>query len=89
MYYVYVLLSQNQDFYVGYTSDLKRRVREHNSDLNESTKGKKWKLVYYEAYVSKVDALDRERKIKDRGQAKRFLKRRIFHSVKECSQNIC
>ena len=72
MYYVYVLLSQNQDFYVGYTSDLKRRVREHNSDLNKSTKGRKWKLVYYEAYVSKVDALDRERKIKERGQAKRI-----------------
>ena len=85
MYYVYVLLSEAKDFYVGYTSDLKRRVKEHNSGLNESTKGKRWKVIYYEAYVGKADALDRERKLKQRGQAKRFLKQRIRRSIEECS----
>lgn len=85
MHYVYVLLSGNEDFYVGYTSDLKRRVEEHNSGLNKSTKGKRWKVIYYEAYAARADALERERKLKQRGQSKRFLKQRIRRSIEECS----
>jgi putative endonuclease len=84
MHYVYVLLSEAKDFYVGYTSDLKRRIKEHNSGLNESTKGKRWNVIYYEAYASKEDALERERKLKQRGQAKRFLKQRIKRSIDGC-----
>lgn len=44
------------------------------------------KLVYYEAYQSKKDANLRERKLKQRGQAIRRLKERIFHSIAECSE---
>jgi putative endonuclease len=89
MYYVYVLLSEKGEFYVGYTSNIERRISEHNSGQNESTKGRRWKLAYYEAYASKADAQCRERNLKARGQAKRFLKKRIEHSVEEISRNIC
>ncbi len=39
MYYVYFLKSLNSDFrYVGYTSDLEKRFKEHNEGQNKSTK---------------------------------------------------
>ena len=74
MFYVYVLKNTiSGKPYYGYTADLKRRVREH---------GRYWKLVYYEAYTSKADALLRERKLKDYGQARSWLKLRIAHSYR-------
>jgi putative endonuclease len=58
MYYVYILKSQkNAKLYKGLTDDLKRRVREHNSGGSVFTKNNgPWKLVYYEAFLSKTDA---------------------------------
>ena len=57
MHYVYVLKSQkSKKLYFGCTSDLKVRIIEHNKGLNRSTKhGIPWKLVYYEAFLSKSD----------------------------------
>ena len=50
MFYVYVLESlKNGELYTGYTSDLRKRVQEHNYGLNPSTKRYvPWKLIYYE-----------------------------------------
>ena len=84
MYYVYYLVNENGDSYIGYTNDLKRRLDEHNSGQNKSTKGHRWCLVYYEAYRSKSDAQARERALKMRGQAKRHLKERIGESIEAC-----
>jgi len=66
MYYVYVLLSFKDDkFYIGFTADLKRRLKEHNSGKNISTKSRRpLKLIYYEAHLSKLDAERRERYFK-------------------------
>jgi len=66
MYYVYVLLSlKDNKFYIGLTSDLKRRLKEHNSGNNTSTKSRlPFKLIYYEAHLSKADAMRRERYFK-------------------------
>ena len=47
------------------------------------TKGRKWKLVYYEAYLNKEDAIDRERKLKQRGRGKQILYERISRSINE------
>ena len=79
MYYVYVLFNEDnpKDTYVGYSSDLRKRVLQHNSDMNSSTQGRRWKLVYYEAYLSERAARDRERKLKHDGRVKRFLFERI------------
>ena len=62
-WYVYVLLSQNDNkFYIGSTNDLKRRVKEHQAGKNTSTsKRLPLKLIYYEAHTSKADALRREK----------------------------
>ena len=58
MYYVYVLYSKTKKkLYKGSTSDLKRRLREHNLGSVFSTQsGKPWSLIYYEAFINKTDA---------------------------------
>jgi putative endonuclease len=85
MWYFYVLLSAEADYYYGCTSDLRRRMREHNSGKSVATRGKAWRLVYYEAYAAREDAFGREHQVKLHGQAKRQLKRRIERSVAKLS----
>lgn len=62
MHYVYILKSEkNGKLYKGLTVDLKRRVREHNSGNSTFTKNNgPWKLVYYEAFLHKEDAVKEE-----------------------------
>lgn len=66
MYYVYILRSvKNGRLYKGFTSDLKRRIKEHNSGSSEFTHHNgPWRLVYYEAFLSKIDAQREERFLK-------------------------
>ncbi|KKP67026.1 MAG: Excinuclease ABC subunit C [Candidatus Roizmanbacteria bacterium GW2011_GWA2_35_19] len=61
-YYVYILQSQkNNSLYIGYTSDLKKRFREHNLGESKATKPFiPYKLIFYEAFLNKVDAKNRE-----------------------------
>ncbi len=82
MFYVYVLMEeQSGQKYVGYSADLKRRVAQHQEGCGaKTTRNGKWHLVYYEAYTSKKDAMERERKLKHYGQSKKHLYRRISHS---------
>ena len=68
-YFVYLILSNLKNnkkiSYVGYTSDLKKRLELHNSGKGAKfTRGKKWKLVYYEKYDSKISAMKNEFKLK-------------------------
>jgi putative endonuclease len=84
MHYVYCIYSSQKGFYIGYTTNINARVRSHNEGKNKSTKNKVWELVYYEAYLRKSDALRRERRLKQRGQAIRFLKERIADSIAQC-----
>lgn len=65
-YYVYVLLSlKDNKFYIGSTNDLKRRLKEHQSEKNISTsKRLPLKLIYFEGHLSKKDAQRRERYFK-------------------------
>ena len=81
MYYVYVLKLNEDKIYVGYTSNLKQRYKQHKQKQVKSTKGYEIELVYYEAYKAKADAITREAKLKQRGNAKRFLKQRIQNSL--------
>ena len=62
MFYVYVTQSQkDKGLYIGFTSDLKKRMKEHNTGKTKSIKHRiPFKLVYYEAYLNKTDARKRE-----------------------------
>ncbi|MBI2028349.1 MAG: GIY-YIG nuclease family protein [Candidatus Levybacteria bacterium] len=76
-YYVYILLLNNNKLYTGSSGDLKRRVKYHNNGLVKSTKNyKPVKLIHYEAYLEKGDALRRERYLKTT-EGKRFLRQQI------------
>ena len=67
---------------IPYTSDLKRRMREHQCGKSFATSFRlPVKLVYYEAYASEKDARDRERKLKQYGKAIQLLKARIKESL--------
>ena len=83
MSYLYIIKSKKTlRIYIGYTSDLKRRLMEHNSDKVFSTKNRgPWALVYYEAYLSNSDAREREKKLKYHGKALGQLKRRMKNSL--------
>ena len=63
-YYVYLIVSQVKNktiSYVGYTNNLLKRISLHNASKGAKfTKGKKWKLIYYESYTSKKIAMQKE-----------------------------
>ena len=75
MFKVYVLRSDVNGFlYVGMTTDLERRLREHNSGKTRSTKAyKPWKLVFFEEYDSRLEARSREKYLKS-GSGKEYIK---------------
>jgi putative endonuclease len=66
MQYVYVLISlKDYRLYIGTTSDLKKRLENHNSGYVKSTKSRMpFKLIYYEAYSDLSDAKRREKYLK-------------------------
>lgn len=73
MFYVYILKNKVRgNIYIGYTSDLRKRLKEHVA--------KKPELVYYEAFKSEKDARKRERMLKQ-GQTIRRLKERLIDSL--------
>lgn len=66
MYYVYIIYSEKiEKIYKGSTNDLIKRIKEHNNKKVKSTKnGNPWKLIYYEAFINKADALIEEKFLK-------------------------
>ncbi len=82
MYYVYVLQSSHDGhLYIGYSTNIQKRLLQHNSGKVISTRKRRpFRLVYYEAYANKKDATQREYHIKT-GQQREFLKLRIKYSL--------
>lgn len=77
-YYVYVLQSgKDHSLYVGHTTDLKRRLEEHNEGKVSSTSDKRpWKLIYWEGCLSRQDTMEREKYFKTTW-GKRYIKSRL------------
>ena len=67
-YYVYMLISLDEDkayTYVGYTSNLKKRILLHNNSKGAKyTRGRHWKLIYKKNYKTKSIAMKNEFKLK-------------------------
>ena len=78
-YYVYVLqnVDNQNDFYIGYTTNLKTRLNAHNTNKTTATRGRTWQIVYCEAYISEKVARKREYTIKHNGRMRTFLMNRI------------
>ncbi len=68
MYYVYLLASRKHGtLYVGFTRDLVRRVYEHKNDVIRgfTSRYRVHLLVWYECYDDPVNAITREKQIKN------------------------
>ena len=68
-YYVYLLASfHNKKLltYAGYTNNIKKRLKLHNSSKGAKfTRGKKWKVIYKKTYITKSDAMKNEYYLKN------------------------
>lgn len=78
--YVYVIRDVKTELlYTGCTSDLRKRLAEHQSGKSTYTKSRgPYKLIYYEACLNEKDAFAREKYLKS-GMGKRYLKNRLKH----------
>ncbi len=82
--YTYMLRCRDGSFYVGWTNDLKKRLRAHNSG-----KGARYtrsrtpvELVYYEVFPTKQEAMSREYHLKRLGhKEKQQLADRQHHEI--------
>ncbi|MBU1164929.1 GIY-YIG nuclease family protein [Patescibacteria group bacterium] len=83
-YLVYTLLSQKDNkFYIGSTTNLKNRVKDHNAGKNISTKNRRpLDLIYFEGYIDKRYALGREKFLKS-GSGHRYLNKQLKHYLKD------
>ena len=68
MHFVYLIVTKKEHkliSYVGYTNNLKKRLKFHNSSKGAKfTRGKKWKMIYFKNYKSKKIAMSEEYKLK-------------------------
>jgi len=79
MYYVYVLECQkDKSWYIGYTEDLRKRIKDHQNGYGCRTTAikKDWELIYYEAYIDKRDAIGREKFLKS-GSGRKYLNKQL------------
>ena len=81
MYYVYLIISKNKKrtiSYVGYTNNLKRRIKLHNEAKGAKfTRGRKWSLLYSRKYANKNIAMSEEYKLKKNYKLRKKIKLRI------------
>ena len=83
-YYVYMLISKGNKpvSYVGYTNNLKKRIKLHNSGKGAKfTRGRSWKLIYKEKLSSKNKAISREYYIKKNRTLRNKLKNENFNTT--------
>ena len=73
-FYVYILKCRDNSFYTGYTADLGRRIKEHNTGKGAKyTRARKpVQLLYWEDHISIQDAMRREREIKRLSREKKI-----------------
>ena len=72
MWYTYIIYSESiRKFYTGFTDNLNRRLERHNSGWGKFTSsGIPWRLVYFERFTSKTEAIKRENEIKKKKSRK-------------------
>ena len=68
--------------YVGYTNNLSKRIRLHNSGNGAKfTRGRKWILIYKEKFKSKKEAISREYYIKKNRTLRNKIKNENFNTI--------
>ncbi len=86
-HFVYLLISYHKKkliTYVGYTTNIKKRLKLHNTSKGAKfTKGKYWKILYKKSYNTKKEAMINEYKLK-----KDKVRRNIFKNTYKLKNNI-
>ena len=85
LFYVYIIEnSLSHAWYIGFSTDVARRLDEHNqrigSRFTRKAKGD-WSLIYLEGYFNKSDALGREKFLKS-GAGRKYLKKQLANYIK-------
>ena len=85
-YFVYIIATKVKNktiSYVGYTSDLSKRLNDHNTGKGAKfTRGKKWKIIFKKKYMSKIKAMQEEYKLKKNYLLRSKIKKKNFDNVK-------
>ena len=80
-HFVYLIISFGNKrliSYVGYTNNIKKRLKLHNSSKGAKfTRGRKWKILYFESFDSKIKAMKREFVLKRDKKFRYFLRNKI------------
>ena len=75
IYYVYIIINLARKpyyTYVGYTNNIKKRLKLHNSSKGAKfTRGRQWKVIYKKEFILKSEAMKFEYKLK-KNKLKRF-----------------
>ena len=81
-YAVYLIITSVKNktiSYVGYTNNIDKRLKLHNSGKGAKfTKGNKWKLVYSQNYKSKIRAMQEEYKLKKNYKLRKIIKNKYL-----------
>ena len=85
MAFVYLIISTKNDrtiSYVGWTNNLMKRIKLHNSGNGAKfTKGRLWKLIYYEIFTDKNNAMKREYVLKKDIKLRNLIKKNFFKNI--------
>ena len=83
-FYVYLIITvKNKKYYsyVGYTVNLKNRIKRHNESKGAKyTRGRKWKLAYFKKYHTKNIAMREEYKLKKNYKLRNKIKSDFIHN---------
>ena len=84
MFFVYVLENKfDKSWFIGYTKNLKKRLKDHlsGSGCRTTSIKKGWKLVYFECYINKKDAIGREKFLKG-GSGRKYINKQLKNYFK-------
>ena len=90
LYYVYLLRSvKTQRGYLGWTTDLRRRLCQHNDGEALATRQRgPYELIYFEAYRHREEAIVREQNLKKHANVLQQLKRRLYRTLPMASSRV-
>lgn len=84
-FFVYIIATINNKkiiTYVGWTNNLKKRLKLHNSGKGARfTRGRKWVLIFKKKLVSKIDAMKFEYKLKKDRKNRKKIVTNFFHNL--------
>ena len=87
IYFVYLIVAKNkkQNYisYVGYTKNLSNRLDLHNQSKGAKfTRGRQWRMIYFEKYDTKSDAMKAEYKLKKNYLLRKKIKENYLNEKK-------